>query len=283
MQSAAKALGVNQSTVQRRIADLEECVGKRLVERHLSSYRLTALGEELLSAAVDVESAVAAFERRLAVSDKGLKGTVRLTCGSSLAACLRQTPLIDAFHARYPGLRVQLAISERFVDLTKGEADIAIRLGEPRDEALVGRKIADASWAVYASRAYVERYGRPHDVEDLNRHLVVGSDGPITDYPGARWLRTAAPHATVAARSEHWQGVMLAVRAGAGVAAMPHWQGDSSGLVRVVDNIGLVLPYYLLMHRDMQQNPRVRAFADFVESEIKSFRALVSSGSVGGG
>src|SRR5204862_3744201 len=72
MQAAAKILGVNQSTVQRRIADLEECVGKRLVERHLSSYRLTALGEELLSAAVDVESAVAAFERRLAVSDKGL-------------------------------------------------------------------------------------------------------------------------------------------------------------------------------------------------------------------
>jgi DNA-binding transcriptional LysR family regulator len=238
---------------------------------------------ELLPAAEGVEAAVAAFERRHAASDKGLRGTVRVTCGSSLAACLRETPLIDAFHARYPELRVELAISERFVDLSKGEADIAIRLGEPKDEALVGRKIADASWAVYASRAYVERYGRPHDVEDLNRHLVVGCEGPIANYPGARRLQVIAPHATVAARSEHWQGVMLAVKAGVGVAAMPHWQGDSSGLIRVVDNIGLVLPYYLLMHRDMQQNPRVRAFADFVESEIKSFRALVSSGNVGGG
>ena len=73
---------------------------------------------------------------------------------------------------------------------------------------------------------------------------------------------------------------MLAVKAGAGVAAMPHWQGDSSDLVRVVDNIGLELPYYLLMHRDMQQNPRVRAFADFVESEIKSFRALIRNGNL---
>jgi molybdate transport repressor ModE-like protein len=280
MQAAAKALGVNQSTVQRRIAELEECVGDRLVERHLGGYRLTGLGEELLPAAEGVETAVAAFERRHAASDKGLRGTVRVTCGSSLAACLRQTPLIDAFHARYPGLRVELVISERFVDLSKGEADIAIRLGEPKDETLVGRKIADASWAVYASRAYVERYGRPHDAEDLNRHLVIGSDGPITDYPGARWLRAAAPRATIAARSEHWQGVMLAVKAGAGVAAMPHWQGDSSELVRVVDNIGLVLPYYLLMHRDMQQTPRVRAFADFVESEIKSFRALILNGNL---
>ena len=167
MQAAAKALGVNQSTVQRRIAELEERVGRRLVERHLGSYRLTELGEQLRPAAEGVEAAVAAFERHLAASDKGLTGTVRVTCGSSMAACLRRTPLIDAFHARYPGLRVELVISERFLDLSKGEADIAIRLGEPRDEALVGRKIADASWAVYASRAYVERYGRPHDAGRL--------------------------------------------------------------------------------------------------------------------
>jgi DNA-binding transcriptional LysR family regulator len=97
MQSAAKALGVDQSTVQRRIAELEECVGHRLAERHLGSYRLTALGEQLLPAAEGVEVAVAAFQRNLAARDKGLRGTVRVTCGSSMAACLRQTPLIDAF------------------------------------------------------------------------------------------------------------------------------------------------------------------------------------------
>ena len=282
MQAAAKALGVNQSTVQRRIAELEKCVGHCLVKRHVGGYQLTQLGEELLPAAVGVETAVATLERHLAACDKGLTGTVRVTCGSSLAACLRQTPLIDAFHSRHPGLRVELLISERYVDLSKGEADIAIRLGEPRDEALVGRKIADLSWAVYASQAYVERYGRPHNVEDLNRHLVIGCDGEITNYPAARWMRSAAPHATIAARSEHWQGVMLAVKAGAGLAAMPHWQGDSSELVRVIDNTGLVIPYYLLMHRDMQHTPRVRAFADFVASEIKSFRALLSRGNVAG-
>src|SRR5436189_1463833 len=87
MQAAAKALGVNQSTVQRRIAELEERVGRRLVERHLGSYRLTALGEEMRPAADGVEGAVAAFERDLAARDKGLTGTVRLTCGSGIAAC----------------------------------------------------------------------------------------------------------------------------------------------------------------------------------------------------
>jgi DNA-binding transcriptional LysR family regulator len=281
MQAAAKALGVNQSTVQRRIAELEERVGCRLVERHLGSYRLTTLGEELRPAAEGVEAAVAAFERQLAACDKGLTGTVRVTCGSSVAACLRRTPLIDAFHARYPGLRVELVITDRVVDLSKGEADVAIRLGEPRDEALVGRKIADASWSVYASRAYLERHGRPDNPEDLKGHLVVACDSSVADYPGARWQRSVAHHATVATRTDHWQGLILAVKAGAGLAALPHFQGDSeSELVRVIDNIGLVLPYYLLMHRDMQQTPRVRAFADFVASEIKSFRALLSNGNL---
>jgi DNA-binding transcriptional LysR family regulator len=277
MQAAAKALGVNQSTVQRRIAELEERVGRRLVERHLGSYRLTELGEELRPAAEGVEAAVAAFERHLAACDKGLTGTIRVTCGSILAERLRRTPLIDAFHTRHPGLRVELVISDRFLDLSKGEADIAIRLGEPQDEALVGRKIAEAPWAVYASRAYVERHGRPDRPEDIERHFVVTCGDSIAHYPGARWLRSVAPNATIAARSDSWPGLVLAVKSGAGLAALLTFQGDSeSELVRVIDNIDLVTPYYLLMHRDMQQTPRVRAFADFVASEIKSFRALVS-------
>ena len=283
MQAAATALGVNQSTVQRRIAELEDCVGRRLIERHLGSYRMTDLGEQLLPAAEGVEAAVASFERLLAASDQSVTGIVRLTCGSGLANILQRTPLIDAFHARFPGLRVELVTSDRFLDLSKGEADIAIRLGEPRDEALVGRKIADASWGVYAGHTYVERYGRPRSVEDLDRHIIVGCDGPIKDYPGPRRLRSLAPNATITTRSDHWQGVLLALKAGAGLVPMPHWQGDREGeIVRVIDDIGLVLPYYLVMHRDMQHTPRVRAFADFVASEIKSFRALLSKGDITG-
>jgi DNA-binding transcriptional LysR family regulator len=279
-----KALGVNLSTVQRRIAELEERVGRRLVERHVGSYRLTALGEELRPAAEGVEAAVAAFERDLAARDKGLTGTVRLTCGSSLAGRLRRTPLIDAFHARYPGLRVELVVTDRILDLSKGEAEIAIRVairdGEPKDEALVKRKIGDVSWSVYASRGYLERYGRPDGPEDLKGHFVIGCDGPIADYPGARWQRSVARHTTIATRCDHWQGLMLAVKTGAGLAAMPHFQGENeSDLVRVIDDIKTVLPCHLLMHRDMQHTPRVRAFADFVASEIKSFRALLGGSS----
>jgi DNA-binding transcriptional LysR family regulator len=287
MQAAAKALGVNQSTVQRRIAELEECLGHRLAERYLGSYRLTELGEQLLPAAEGVEAAIVSFDRHLAACDKALTGAVRVTCGSGVAASLRRTPLFDAFHARYPGLRLELLISDRVLDLSKGEADLAVRIairdGGPTDESLVRRKIGDVSWSVYASRGYLERYGRPDNPQDLKGHFVIGCDGPIADYPAARWQRSVERHATVVARCDHWQGLMLAVRTGAGLAAMPRFQGDSEQeLVRVIDDIGLSMPCYLFMHRDMQHTPRVRAFADFVSLEIKSFRAALTGGNVAG-
>jgi DNA-binding transcriptional LysR family regulator len=276
--AAAKALGVNQSTVQRRIAELEARLGQRLIERHLGSYRLTELGAELEPYAANVEAAVTALERRVASCGRELAGVVRVTCPTTVADRLRRTALIDMFEARYPGLRVELVLSDQFLDLAKGEADIAIRAGEPEDEALIGRKIAETPWAVYASRSYGERYGRLERLEDIERHLVVAFDGPIADYAAARWLRSVAPRATIAARCDNWPGVVLAVKSGAGLSPMPTFHGDGeSDLVRLFENIPeLVTSYYLLAHRDMQRTPRVRAFLDFVGIEIKAFRAMLS-------
>jgi DNA-binding transcriptional LysR family regulator len=275
MLAAAKALGVNQSTVQRRITELESRLGRRLVARHAGGYRLTALGQDLLPAAEQVETAALAFDRAVAASDNGLAGTIRVTTGVILAARLRHSKLIDMFHARHPGLRVALLTSDRFLDLAKGEADIAIRAGDPADETLVGRKIADAPWAIFASPSYVERHGAPRRVEDIERHFVVGCVGTIANYQSANWLRSVAPHATVAAGCDNWSGLVSAVKSGAGIAPLLAYQEDSE-LVRVIDRIDLLTPFYLLMHRDMQRTPRVRAFADFVASEIGAFRALVS-------
>jgi DNA-binding transcriptional LysR family regulator len=275
MLAAAKSLGVNQSTVQRRLAELEQRLGCRLVIRHLTGYRLTELGEALRPSAEQVEAAVTAFQRDLAGRDKGLVGTVRLTTGSVLADRLRRTSLIDAFHARYSGLRVELVTSDRFLDLSKGEADLAIRAGDPQDNTLAGRKIADAPWAIFASRSYINRHGAPACVADIEHHFVVACGGAIGNYPAARWLRSVAPHATVAVSCDSWSGLVLAVKSGAGLAPLLAYQQDSD-LVRVIDHIDLVTPFYLLLHRDMQRTPRVRAFADFVTSEIKAFRKLVA-------
>lgn len=275
MPAAARTMRVNLSTVQRRIASLERAVDRKLIEKQPGGYRLTPAGADLFPAVEAVETAVAAVERRLAAASAGPTGILRLTCGSALAGLLQRSGMIADFQSRHPGLAVELLVSDRILDLSRGEADIAIRRGAPEDGALVGRKIADVPWSVYASPTYLDRHGRPRDT--LDGHFVVGCDGPIATYPGGQWARAVVPPARVATRSDSWQGLVLAVKSGAGLAAMPRWQGDREpSLTRVIEDIGLSMPYYLLMHSDMRHTPRVRAFADFVASEIEAFRHLLA-------
>jgi DNA-binding transcriptional LysR family regulator len=274
---AAKALGMNQSTVQRRIAALERQLGRRLFDRCPEGYRLTRLGEELRPIAERVETDISDFSRQSASSHTELVGTIRVTCPETAGYRIIKSPILDAFHARYPGLRVEMVMVDRVLDLAKGEADIAFRTSVPRDDALVARKIAEVSWAVFASRAYIERRGTPKTVDEIGQHDVVQFDGPIAEHPGARWLKRLAPQARIAARCTSTPALLLAVKSGAGISPLPVIAVESEpDVVCLFNSIPeLRLPFYLLIHRDMQRTPRVRAFCDFVASEMKTFRELL--------
>jgi DNA-binding transcriptional LysR family regulator len=275
--SAARLLCTSQSTVHRRLSELESRLGRKLVKRGVSGYRLTELGESLLPHAERVEDAIAAFGRHSAAADKDLTGTVRVTCSSTMADRLARSSLIRTFHLRYPRLRVELVVSDKYLDLSKGEADIAIRTGTAADEALLGRKIAEVPWAVYATRSYVERYGRPSDPENIEDHLVVAFDGEIANYAAARWLKSVAPRAKVAARSDNWPALLATVKSGVGLGLLPIHHGDrEKELVRLIDATPRVASeFWLLVHPDMRHMPRVSAFFDYVLQEVTAFRALL--------
>ena len=275
--AAARMLGASQSTVHRRLTELEARLGCKLTKRHSTGYQLTELGQRLLSYAERAEDAIAAFERHSLAADTDLTGSVRVTCSSTMADRLAKSPLMDAFHARYPGIRVELVITDRYLDLSKGEADIAIRFGEPRDGALIGRKIAEVPWAVYAARSYVERHGRPERLQHIEDHSVVAFDGEIANYAAAQWLRSVAPRGRIAARSDSWPALVATVKSGVGLAPLPTHHGDrEKELVRVLDiEPGLVSEIWLLVHPDMRNTPRVRAFFDYVIAEMKGFRAVL--------
>ncbi len=274
---AAKVLGMNQSTVQRRIAMLERQLGRRLFNRRVDGYRLTSLGEELLPIAERVEATISDFQRHVASSDTELVGSIRLTCPETAGYRIIKSTLLDRFHARYPGLRVEIVMVDQIMDLAKGEADIAFRTSDPRDEALVARKVAEVPWAVFASRSYIERRGAPKVLEDLASHDMIQFDGPIADHPAGRWIKALAPNSRVTARCTSTPALVLAVKSGAGISPLPIIAVQSEpDLVCLFDRIReLRLPFYLVFHRDMRKTPRVRAFCDFVTSEIKSFRELL--------
>ena len=269
--AAATALRVNQSTVHRRLVALEQRLGCALVERHPAGYRLTEHGKQLQPFAEEVENAVSALQRHVSSFDTGMNGTVRLTCTTGVGHLLMKSEMLEVFQERHPGLKVELLMTEGLFDLSKGEADIAIRGGDPKDEALVGRKIADEPWGIYASRSYVQRRGSPKGPEDMDGHSVVEFIGEIADHKAAHWLRSKAPRATVTAQSNNVPSILLAVKSGAGLAPLPTPLADRDDeLLCVLGPIPeLSYPMYLLAHRDVRKIPRISALFDFCVRELR--------------
>lgn len=274
---AARALGVNQSTVHRRLLELERRIGHALVRRHPTGYQLTELGEALRPAIEGVDEAVAGVERQIRDYGNDLVGVIRLTCPEPLVSRITSSPLLDLFHERHPRLRVEFVMSDGYLDLSKGEADIALRSGEPADENLVGRKIGDSIWAVYASQSYVQHHGKPHRVEDIASHSIVGFDGMLVNHRAAKWFARVAPDANVVARNNSVLGVLMCVKSGVGVAPLPTAIADMyDDLVQVLPPVPeLTRGWYLLTHPDLRNTPRIRAFFDFVLEKLDLVRPII--------
>lgn len=276
--AAARALGVNQSTVQRRLAELEARLGHRLVERLPSGYRLTDLGMAVLPLARSVAAAVDTFAQGVRDEGRARGGVVRVTCPEPIALRLNQSGLMDRFHAANPSLAVEFVLSDKYIDLTRGEADVALRSGDTDDDILVGRKIAESHWAVYASRDYVARRGAPHSVADLARHPLIGFEENMTRHRSVIWLREVAPDATFAARNSSVLGLIYAAKAGIGVAALPMPMGDAEpDLIRLFGPVPeLTRDWRILAHPDLRHTARVEAFFDFILAETEALRPILT-------
>ena len=276
--AAGRALGVDPSTVQRRVAELERRIGQSLVRRETAGYRLTEFGQALLPHAGQVAQAVAALEQHLESARREAVGVVRVTCPEPLVSRVTASGLLDRFHARYPGLRVEFVMSDRYLDLAKGEVDVALRSGDTSDGALIGRKIGDSLWAVYASRAYVARHGQPRSVDELAQHALVGFDEAMSGHRAAVWLRGVAPAARMAARNDSVLGVLQSVKAGVGIAPLPTAIADAEPeLVRVLGPVPeLARIWRILTTAELRRTPRVAAFFDFVVEEIEALRPVLT-------
>ncbi len=275
---AARALGINQSTVQRRLAALEDRLGRRLVDRLVTGYRLTPLGHATLPAARDAAAALVAFERAVEAAARTAAGVVRVTCPEPIALKLTQAGFLERFHAAHPGMTIAFVLSDQYVDLAKGEADVALRSGDTDDGVLVGRKIADSLWAVYASTDYVARHGAPADETEIARHPLVGFEQGMARHRAVMWLNEVAPGATYAARNSSVLGLIYAVKAGVGVAALPMSLGDSEpDLVRVLGPVpALTRAWRILAHPDRRHSPEVSAFFDFVLAETANLKPILT-------
>lgn len=270
--AAAKALGVNQSTVQRRLAELEKALGRPLVVRRTTGYELTPLARSLLPLAEQVRTSVDVFEQRVREISKDGREVIRLTCPEPVVNRLR--PLVERFSEKYPQYSVEFVTSDRYLDLLKGDADVAFRSGDTVD-ALVGHAVATSTWGVYASADYLAKQGRPADYAGLNDHQVLSLDN-MPNHRLVQWLREVAPRAEIVSRSNSMLGLIESVRAGLGIAPLPVALATQAGLTEVFGAVpALSRTWKVLTHPELRETPRIAAFFEFVSAEKEAFRTVL--------
>jgi DNA-binding transcriptional LysR family regulator len=269
---AARKLGVNHTTVLRRVGACETRLGLRLFERMPTGYVLTAGGEEMIAAARHIDDTVTSLERKLVGQDLRLSGAIRVTSTDTLMVSILPEILAE-FRVAHPGIGIEVAISNVMLNLTKREADIAIRPAKDAPETLVGRRIAKIAFAIYGSSQYLSRRRKTDDLA----HQWVGPDDSLADTSVARWMRAELPESEVVLRADSLLGMREAARAGLGLTALPCYLGDTSpGLICVHRPIAAMqTALWILTHEDLRRTARIRAFTEFAAKAFARRRPLL--------
>lgn len=275
LQHAAEELGVDASTVSRRVRAIEQDIGVRVFDRTASGHRLTAVGRRLLDTAERVEADIAAMEREAARADQRLEGLVRVATTDALGR-VRLSPIVSGFRRLHPLVDFELVADTRVASLIRREADVAVRYVKPSQAQLACRRIATLGHALYGSRAYLAEH--PFDPSEPTRgHALVGYHASLASLPEARWLDERARGARFALRANRVDLLVPAAVSGAGLAVLPCYLADREpSLVRLLGPSDVVTrDLWLVLHRDARRVGRIRAFVDFLTSAIQADAAVL--------
>jgi DNA-binding transcriptional LysR family regulator len=263
--AAGASLGINPTTVGRRLASLEERAETRLFDRTPGGYALTAAGRDILPRAERMEAEALAAEREIAGADQRVAGVVRVTVTEMLATRF-VVPHLPRLAARHPGLTLDLWCTNAIVSLARREADIALRLARPREPDVIGRELAAIELALYASAGYLEARGRPADPEaSLAGHDVLGFAATPPFGIENAWFDPRVAGARVVLRSDSVSSIYAATVAGLGIALLPRAVAESDRRLARLATATSPAPRIIwqAVHRDLRGSARVRAVTEF--------------------
>lgn len=271
IRGASATLAVNASTVSRRIDAFEKKLGVRLFERLPTGYVLTSAGDEMVGSAERIEDEVAAMNRSVIGRDTQLNGTLRVTMPAGLATHLLM-PDFAAFGQQFPGIQLEFAISSEEFNLSKREADVAIRITNNPPEYLVGRHVTKIAKAVYASVEYLEAHDLENSPELLN--WLGWEDNEA--YP--QWIKQSDfPKTPVHHQSNDLLVQLEATRSGMGLAVLPCFMADRIPNLHRLSfyKTGHCGDVWILTHKDLSSTARVRAFMNFMVDAFEKHRPLL--------
>jgi len=254
--AAARQLGVNHSTVFRRLNAFEKEIGGRVFERVNNRYELTSIGIEMIAHAQRIENSFDTIERKIVGTDSNPKGVVKITAPTNIA--YRYLPrYIEKFNQIYPNIHIELLVSNQEFNMTNRQADIAVRATPSPPEHLVGRQVSTINWGAYASRRYEIKLGLPTVVDDLHGHSLIGATGALRNLPVFTWLEKNWSQ-NITARCDELVAMSYFAEAGQGIAFLPDDQ-TRSGIVRLFD-LGLdhTSDLWLLTHPDLRNVERIK-------------------------
>lgn len=260
--AAGRALGVDQTTVGRRISALEDSLGGRLFQRTANGYALTRAGHRVMLAAESMADAAAEVEARATAADARHVGTVRVATTSSIADHF-VIPALAELRVEHPGIDVVLATDWKVVNLLRGEADVAVRLVRPKDPRLVARKLGEFAFHLFAARSYLKRRGAPKSLKD---HDVLAYDDELRTSGALRLAGAPSEGARVVFQTNTGAALLQAMRAGLGVAELPSYAGAAypDELVRVLPEHEVPYAVWMVVHQDVRRAPRVRVVCDAI-------------------
>jgi len=273
---AAKALGLNKSTVSRRVAAIESELGVALLQRGATGYEFTAAGQAATAAAERMEQTVNQLVAAVGDADRTAKGTVRVSVPAWFAQYLI-IPALTEFRKAHPGLDVHLITTDEVVDLGRREADIGVRNVRPTQQSLIVRKGGLIDFAMYASREYVELHGAPRERADLASHHLIAYQDAVAYVQAHRWINDLADR--VSFRATDAASMLDAVAAGLGIGVLPCMlAADVDGLV-CVEAVGPPQPemIWLVTHPDAREVERIRVVTAWL-AELFARKAGVLAG-----
>lgn len=273
LSAAAREGGLTQPTVGRHIDALEKALGVALFTRSQQGLTPTEAALELRPYAESLEATAAALVRA-AVGRAGTQGTVRITASEIVGAEVLP-PILTQLRADHPEITLELVLSNRTEDLLQREADIAVRMVRPTQQALAARHVGDIELGLHARRDYLDRHGTPTSVAELREHALIGFDRENAFIRSVRAQGFPVERSMFALRSDSDLAQLACVRAGFGIGVCQVGLARRPPeLVRVLARSFLFkLEVWIVMHSDLRSSKRCRVVADALARGLGAYCA----------
>src|SRR3954464_10488658 len=275
---AGQSLGLSQSAVSRQISALEDEISTPLFQRHARGLTLTDEGELLFTAVTDVLGRLAAAEEALKNVHDAPRGALKITASHGIGAYWL-LPRLGEFLAQYPDVEVHLVMDDKELDLAQREADLALRMRAPVQADLIQRKLFTVHYHLCGHRDYFAQHGTPQTMEELSTHTVISYGERIApEVRDVNWLldttRRLSDGCGRALRINNITGILHAVEAGIGVAALPDYlTAERPHLVRIMPEMeGPTFDVHLVYCDALRQSKRVAAFRDFLVRSARDWK-----------